>query len=56
MSIACKEARETAYWLKVMKEAALIDINLDILIKEIDEIISILSKIIKTSSETLNTK
>lgn len=56
MSIASKEARETSYWLKVIREAGLIETNLDALIKEIDEIINILTKIIKTSTEKLNTQ
>src|SRR3989344_1565674 len=51
MNIAKKEARETIYWLKLIS-----DVNpgvkekLQILLNENDEIIRILTKIVKTSS------
>jgi four helix bundle protein len=51
ISIACKEARETRFWLRVTAESQLIDIDLKPYIQEIDEIISILTRIIKTSTE-----
>ena len=47
MSIALKEARETRYWLNLLKEAEGISNNE--LLGEIDEIISILIKIVKNS-------
>lgn len=51
MSIASKEARETRFWLRVIEKSQLIDHDLKPLIKEIEEIINIITKIIKTSSE-----
>ena len=47
MSIALKEARETRYWLKLLKEAC--NIQSIELLSQIDEIINILTKIVKNS-------
>jgi len=50
MSIAAKEARETRYWLRLLDESDLTIKDIKHLLKEIEEIINILTKIIKTSS------
>ena len=50
MSIAAKEARETRYWLRLLNETAITEKDVNHLLKEIEEIINILTKIIKTSS------
>ncbi len=50
MSIAAKEARETRYWLRLLDETTLTEKKVKHLLKEIEEIINILTKIIKTSS------
>ncbi|MBU1046384.1 four helix bundle protein [Patescibacteria group bacterium] len=50
MTIASKEARETRYWLNLLKESELVEINVDEQLKEINKIIGILIKIVKTSS------
>ena len=51
MSIASKEARETNYWLRLLRDSKLCE-NIDFsdLIKESEEIIAILTSIVKTSS------
>lgn len=50
MSIARKEARETHYWLRLLKESEIIsDAQLSEIINEADEIIRILTAIVKTS-------
>jgi four helix bundle protein len=49
LGIASKEARETRYWLRVIQSSKLIDVDLSSYLKSIEEIISILTKIIKTS-------
>lgn len=53
LSIANKEARETKYWLKLYQSSNLIKVEVDSYLKEIESIINILTKIIKTSSENL---
>ena len=53
MSIASKEARETSYWLRLLKESNLINISVDKHLDEIDQIIKIITKIVKTTSENL---
>ncbi|WP_278554759.1 four helix bundle protein [Elizabethkingia bruuniana] len=53
LSIANKEARETRYWLRLYEFSNLVQFNLDFYLKEIESIINILTKIIKTSSENL---
>ena len=52
MSIASKEAREARYWLRLLMEDAFIkDFDFSELIFEIDQIINILTKIVKTAQE-----
>lgn len=53
LSIANKEARETRYWLRLYKSSNLVQIEIDSHLKEIESIINILTKIIKTSYENL---
>lgn len=53
MSIASKEARETDYWLKLLKESQLVKYNYDSYLKDIEEIIKILTSIVKTSQQSL---
>lgn len=49
MSIASKEARETNYWLRLIKDAELFDKQyLQKLISESDELVKILTSIVKT--------
>ncbi|VDB00498.1 FIG00658223: hypothetical protein [Olavius algarvensis spirochete endosymbiont] len=50
MSIARKEARETHYWLRLLKESEIVsEAQLSEVINEADEIIRILTAIVKTS-------
>ena len=50
MSIARKEARETHYWLRLLKESEILPASqLSEIIQEADEIIRILTAIVKTS-------
>ena len=51
MSIAAKEARETKYWLRLLNKSSLTTAQVKPLLNEIDEIIKILTSIIKTSLE-----
>ncbi len=47
-NIACKEARETLYWLRLLAECEIIDSKrLDPLMDECNELISILTAIVK---------
>jgi len=48
MAIASKEARETLYWIKLIKYSELASLNLDDLILDVEELIRILTAIIKT--------
>ena len=50
MSIASKEARETNYWLRLLRDSQLCnDIDLKDMIIESEEVIKILTAIVKTS-------
>jgi len=53
MSIASKEARETRYWLELLEKSGLVQMDYDDVLKEIDEIIKILTKIVKTSQQNI---
>ncbi len=51
LSIASKEARETKYWLRLLNKSELTQIKVDSYLIEIEHIINIITKIIKTSKE-----
>ncbi|MBU1087599.1 MAG: four helix bundle protein, partial [Candidatus Omnitrophica bacterium] len=54
MTISKKEARETRYWLKLIKDSALLKVaNVEELLNECDEIVKILTAIVKTSKENM---
>jgi four helix bundle protein len=50
MSIASKEARETRYWLLLLRESKLVNIDCSNLLVEINEICKILTSIVKSAS------
>jgi four helix bundle protein len=50
MSIASKEARETRYWLRLLKRSQLVPLNeYDARIEDCSELIRLLTAIVKTS-------
>ncbi|MCY7411135.1 MAG: four helix bundle protein [Chitinophagales bacterium] len=49
MSIASKEARETRYWLKLFQKSQLVKIDITKDLIEIEQLINILTAIVKTS-------
>lgn len=49
MSISLKEARETYYWLRLLDKSELTSIDISSHLQKSDEIISILSAIVKTT-------
>ena len=54
MSIASKEARETRYWLRLLEKSKLVDIDYSTYLNCIEHIVNILTKIVKTSQESLS--
>ncbi|MBK7410463.1 MAG: four helix bundle protein [Saprospirales bacterium] len=56
MAIASKESRETHYWLRLLKESHLAPIDLNPMLSDCEEIIRILTAIVKTSIENLKTE
>lgn len=53
MAIASKEARETMYWLRLLNDSQWYDIDLKEKLSDADEILRILTRIVKTSQENL---
>jgi four helix bundle protein len=53
MGIACKEARETRYWLRLVKETIVNDDEVNALLQERDELVRILSTIITKSRKKI---
>ncbi len=51
MNISLKEARETNYWLRLFKASKIVDVDFDPSLKESQELIKILSAIVKTTKE-----
>ena len=56
MSIASKEARETAYWLRLLNDSKWYNVDLSNHLLQSNEILKILTKIVKTSQENLKIK
>jgi four helix bundle protein len=54
MAIASKEARETRYRLRLLDRTKLIEVSMKPYLSEIEEIIRMLTKIVKTTSENLH--
>jgi four helix bundle protein len=53
MSIASREARETLYWLRLMQDSQLLDTATSgPLIEQADELVRLLTSIVKTTRET----
>jgi four helix bundle protein len=53
VTIASKEARETRYWLRLLEKSQLVKHDYQTYLTEIDEIIRILTAIVKTSEKNL---
>ena len=53
MAIASKEARETKYWLRLLQESSLVDLDITSELQDVNEIIRILTSIVKTTKENL---
>ncbi len=51
MAVASKEARETRYWLALLQESRLAKVELEPAIRDTDELIRILTSIVKTTAE-----
>ena len=51
MAIALKEARETKYWLRILKESRLVSIDVSTELAHAHELVRILSAIVKTTGE-----
>ena len=56
MSIAHKEARETRYWLRIVKAALLDDDEVQALIQENDELVRILYTIVENARQSSHSK
>jgi four helix bundle protein len=54
MSIASKEARESKYWLRLLDKSQMVKMDYSVYLTTIEHIINILTKIVKTSQESLN--
>ncbi|MBH8561317.1 four helix bundle protein [Nostoc sp. CENA67] len=54
MYIAYKEAKETKYWLRLLQHSRLVNIDLTNELAYADEIIRILSSIVKTTEKSIN--
>lgn len=55
MAIASKEARETNYWLRLIQTSEIVSVDVRKVLKESDEILKILTAIVKTAQLSLKT-
>lgn len=53
MAIASKEARETRYWLRLLNRSKLVQLNYEQQLSAIEDIINVLTKIVKTAQERI---
>lgn len=51
MSIASKEARETKYWLELLKESKLAPVDVSEELSDVEELVRMLTSIVKTTSQ-----
>lgn len=51
MSIASKEARETLYWLELLNESKLVDLDYSTHVNDCVELIKIITSIVKTTKQ-----
>ncbi|RNC84431.1 MAG: four helix bundle protein [Balneola sp.] len=51
LSISLKEARETRYWLRLLKHSTITESDVNSYLYDIEQIINILTSIIKTTRE-----
>ena len=54
MSIASKEAREAKYWVMLLNKSQLVQLDYTRYLNSVDQIINILTKIVKTSQRSLS--
>jgi len=54
LSISLKEARETEYWIQLIKQTNLVEIQVDNFYIELSSVTAMLVSIIKTSKRNLN--
>jgi four helix bundle protein len=55
ISIAYKEARESKYWLRLLRDSSLIEAHVaDELIQDIDELLRLMGAIISSTKKSLN--
>lgn len=53
MSISAKEARETRYWLRLLIASELVEVDMKHCMNEVDEILNILTAIVKTTQKNI---
>lgn len=53
VSISSKEARETLYWLQLLQQSKLVDLDYTSYIQDAEELVKILTSIVKTSQQSL---
>lgn len=53
MSTASKEARESLYWLQLLKRSSIVPLDYSAYIEKSQNIVNILTKIVKTSQQNL---
>ncbi len=51
MSVASKEARETKYWLRLLQESDLVNLDVSREVRQVEELIRILTSIVKTTGQ-----
>lgn len=53
MAISSKEARETKYWLRLLDKSQIVNYDYSYYLTAIDNIINIITRIVKTSQESI---
>jgi four helix bundle protein len=53
MSIASKEARETRYWLRLLRDSDLTDLDVTSHLAQAEELVRMLNSIVKSTKENL---
>ena len=54
VSISSKEARETLYWLQLLEQSKLVELDYTSYIKDAEELVRLLTSIVKTAQKNIN--
>lgn len=56
MSIASKEARETKYWLRLLQQSRIVEVDVEEALSQVEELVRMLAATVKTTERKIGEK